>query len=81
MGGETVRKRTVETRDDLTAQEGQIARLARDGGLNAEIAARLFLSPRTVEWHLHNVFSKLGIGSRYELPSAPPASDSELAVT
>ena len=81
MGGGTVRKRTVETRDDLTAQEGQIARLARDGGSNAEIAPRLFLSPRTVEWHLHNVFSELRIRSRYELPSALPASDSELAVT
>ena len=79
--GEKVRKRTVETHDELTAQEGQIARLARDGVSNAEIAARLFLSPRTVEWHLHNVFSKLGIRSRYELPSALPASDSELLLT
>ena len=79
--GEKVRKRTVETRDELTAQERQIARLARDGVSNSEIAARLFLSPRTVEWHLRNVFSKLGIRSRYELPSALPASDSELPAT
>ena len=62
--GEKVRKRTVETRDDLTAQEWQIARLARDGLSNPEIGARLFLSPRTVEWHLRNVFNKLDIRSR-----------------
>ena len=65
--GEKVRKRTVETRDDLTAQEWQIARLARDGLSNPEIGARLFLSPRTVEWHLRNVFNKLDIRSRREL--------------
>jgi DNA-binding CsgD family transcriptional regulator/tetratricopeptide (TPR) repeat protein len=68
--GEKVRKRTVETRDDLTPQERQIARLARDGLSNPEISARLFLSPRTVEWHLRNVFTKLGIGSRRELAKA-----------
>ena len=68
--GEKVRKRTVETRDDLTAQERQIARLARDGLSNPEIGARLFLSPRTVEWHLRNVFSKLAIRSRRELVKA-----------
>jgi DNA-binding CsgD family transcriptional regulator len=79
--GEKVRKRTVETRDELTAQERQIARLARGGRSNAEIAAQLFVSPRTVEWHLRNVFVKLGIRSRYELPRALPASDSELAAT
>ena len=73
--GEKVRKRTVETRDDLTAQERQIAQLARDGLSNAEIGARLFLSPRTVEWHLHHVFSKLGIRSRHELSSALPGSE------
>ena len=53
--------------------------LARDGVSNREIAARLFLSPRTVEWHLRNVFTKLGIRSRYELSSALPGSRSELA--
>ena len=58
--GETVRKRSVETLDDLTPQEGQIARLAADGHTNPEIGARLFLSPRTVEWHLRKVFGKLG---------------------
>ena len=77
--GGTARKRTVETRDDLTAQERQIARLARDGLSNPEIGARLFLSPRTVEWHLRKVFTKLEIHSRHELSSALPSSDSELA--
>ena len=68
--GEKVRKRTVETRDDMTPQERQIARLAHDGLSNPEIGARLFLSPRTVEWHLRNVFTKLGIQSRRELAKA-----------
>jgi DNA-binding CsgD family transcriptional regulator len=77
--GEKVRKRTVETRDDLTAQEGQIARLARDGLSNPEIGARLFLSPRTVEWHLRKVFAKLGIRSRRELANVLPSSEPELA--
>ena len=77
--GEKVRKRTVETRDDLTAQERQIARLAREGLSNPEIGARLFLSPRTVEWHLRNVFTKLGIRSRRELSNALTDPDSQLA--
>ena len=76
--GEKVRKRTVGTRDDLTAQERQIARLARDGLSNPEIGARLFLSPRTVEWHLRNVFTKLGIRSRRELANALAGPDSQL---
>ena len=78
--GEKVRKRTVEARDDLTAQERQIARLARDGLSNPEIGGRLFLSPRTVEWHLHNVFTKLGIHSRRELSNALASSDSQLVI-
>jgi DNA-binding CsgD family transcriptional regulator len=77
--GETVRKRTVETRDELTAQEAQIARLARDGRTNPEIGAQLFISPRTVEWHLRNVFTKLGIRSRRELHDALPDEPSAIA--
>ena len=76
--GETARKRTVETRDDLTAQERQIARLAREGLSNPEIGARLFISPRTVEWHLRNVFTKLDIRSRRQLATALPSSDAQL---
>jgi DNA-binding CsgD family transcriptional regulator len=68
--GETVRKRTVATLDELTPQEVQVARLAAGGQTNPEIAAQLFLSPRTVEWHLSKVFGKLGIGSRRELRAA-----------
>ena len=75
--GEHVRRHTTETRDDLTAQERQIAELARDGLSNPEIGARLFLSPRTVEWHLRHVFGKLGIRSRRELAHALPRSSSE----
>jgi ATP/maltotriose-dependent transcriptional regulator MalT len=76
--GEKARKRTVETRDDLTAQERQIAGLARDGLSNPDIGARLFLSPKTVEWHLHKVFGKLGIRSRHELATALQSSGAEL---
>ncbi len=61
-----------------TAQERQIARLARDGLSDPEIGARLFLSPRTVEWHLRNVFTKLGIRSRRELANALAGPDSQL---
>jgi DNA-binding CsgD family transcriptional regulator len=68
--GETARKRTVETERQLTAQEAQIARLARDGLSNPEIGARLFISPRTVEYHLRKVFTKLDISSRKELDDA-----------
>jgi DNA-binding CsgD family transcriptional regulator len=62
-----VRKRSFETVSTLTDQEACIARLARDGLSNPEIGAQLFLSARTVEWHLRKVFTKLGIGSRHEL--------------
>ena len=72
--GETVRKRTAETREELTPQEEQIARLARDGLSNTGIAAQLFLSSRTVEWHLRKVYVKLGISSRRELWAAWPLS-------
>jgi ATP/maltotriose-dependent transcriptional regulator MalT len=66
--GERVRKRTTDTPDPLTARETQIARLAGDGLSNPEIAAQLFMSPRTVEYHLHKVFNKLAISSRNQLP-------------
>jgi DNA-binding CsgD family transcriptional regulator len=68
--GETVRKRTVEMLDELTPQEVQVARLAAGGQTNTEIGAQLFLSPRTVEWHLRKVFGKLGVNSRKELRAA-----------
>jgi DNA-binding CsgD family transcriptional regulator len=75
--GEHVRKHSVERRDELTAQERHIAQLAREGLSNPEIGARLFLSPRTIEWHLRKVFAKLGIRSRRELTKVLPSSDSQ----
>jgi DNA-binding NarL/FixJ family response regulator len=68
--GGTVRTSSSEPREHLTPQEEQIARLARDGLSNPEIGAQLFLSARTVEWHLRKIFTKLGIGSRRELYAA-----------
>ena len=73
--GEKARKRSPETREELTPQEEQIARLARDGLSNPEIGAQLFVSARTVEWHLRNVFTKLGITSRRQLRTALPEED------
>jgi DNA-binding NarL/FixJ family response regulator len=84
--GETARKRTVDTGGELTAQEALIARLARDGLSNPQISTRLFISPRTVEYHLHKVFTKLGISSRNQLhralgsgPSLAPRTDGTAA--
>ena len=68
--GETVRKRSAGTLTTLTAQEALIARLARDGRTNPEIGTQLYLSARTVEWHLRKIFTKLGIRSRRDLDAA-----------
>jgi DNA-binding CsgD family transcriptional regulator len=71
--GETARKRAVGTRNDqLTAQETQIARLARDGLSNPEIGARLYLSAHTVQYHLRKVFAKLGVTARSQLELVLP---------
>jgi DNA-binding CsgD family transcriptional regulator/tetratricopeptide (TPR) repeat protein len=70
--GETARKRTVETGDELTPHELRVARLARAGASNQEIATQLFVSPKTVEYHLHRVFLKLGIGTRKDLDRVLP---------
>ena len=79
--GETVRKRSVEdaTSEELTAQERQIALMVRDGLTNSEIGARLFLSARTIEWHLRKVFTKLSISSRRQLREALSAGGVDTA--
>jgi DNA-binding NarL/FixJ family response regulator len=69
VGGKALR-RSVESAEELTTQEFHIARLAREGLSNPEIGTRLFLSPRTVEWHLGKVFTKLGVSSRRQLRHA-----------
>ena len=75
--GEKVRKRRADARDELTPQQLQVARLAREGRTNSEIAAELFLSPRTIEWHLRQVFGKLGIRSRVQLHGALASRESD----
>ena len=82
--GETARKRAVPAArtagasEVLTAQEAQVARLARDGLSNPQIGARLFISPRTAQYHLSNVFTKLGISSRGQLHRVLPSDSATL---
>jgi DNA-binding CsgD family transcriptional regulator len=78
--GQRARKRSVETREDLTAQEAEVAQLARDGLSNPEIGARLFISPRTVEYHLHKVFTKLDITARNQLARVLPGDHGTVTV-
>jgi DNA-binding CsgD family transcriptional regulator len=75
--GERPRRQRCDAPDELTLQEERIAQLARNGRTNPEIAAELFISARTVEWHLRKVFTKLGISSRKELYSALPGEHRE----
>ena len=70
--GETVRKRTADTVNELTPQEAEIARPARDGQTDPEIGAQLFISTHTVEWHPGKVFANVGVSSRRELRTALP---------
>jgi ATP/maltotriose-dependent transcriptional regulator MalT len=79
--GETARKRDPSTIDQLTSQELQIARFVAQGLANKEVAAQLFLSPRTIDYHLRNVFAKLGIKSRIQLVGFPLGDEEALAVT